>query len=38
MLIEKEYGVEFPEDFGESEPTLGDIFKFVTGNPNKTNA
>ena len=38
MLIEKEYGVEFPEDFGESEPTLGDIFKFVTGNSNKTNA
>ena len=35
MSLEKQYGVEFPDDFGESEPTLGDVFEFVTKDPNK---
>ena len=34
MFMEKEYGVTFPDNFGESEPTLGDIFEFVTRDPN----
>lgn len=34
-FMEKEYGVTFPEDFRGSEPTLGDIFEFVTRTSSK---
>jgi acyl carrier protein len=32
--LEKEYGVELPESFAQTEPTLGDIFEFVMKHPN----
>lgn len=35
MSLEEEYEICFPAGFGESKPTLGEVFAFLTKSHNK---